>query len=204
MVSGTAFAVTAILPSSSSIFSYRIVFHSRHMIRGPPRDIKFIGTRVTSIYSAHLKVPSHFFVVVKVDLLNWEIPNLDSIWADKHSEILLASEIPLALDTEKGAFEDHERHQNPQTYDPSFFPIGSSYSIPIQTPSLFPNLVGPTNLTVPRLWKPSSLVSTSQREPTTMLTSATVCSCSCFSSPSAKRPILCRCLYAGTIMGLGI
>lgn len=58
------------------------------------------------------------------------------------------------------------------TDDPSFFPIGSSYSTPTQTPGA--NLVLPTNLTAPRLWKPGSVDSTWHLEPTRILGSSSV------------------------------
>jgi len=50
------------------------------------------------------------------------------------------------------------------TDDPSFFPIGSSYSTPTHRPEA--NLVLPTNRTVPRLWKPGSVDSIWHLEPT--------------------------------------
>jgi hypothetical protein len=81
------------------------------------------------------------------------------------------------------------------TDDPSFFPIGSSYSTPTHVPG--ENLVLPTNRTVPRLWKPGSVDSTWHLEPTWTLTSSSVfCGSSGF---SAKRPSFWRCLCARTV-----
>jgi len=76
--------------------------------------------------------------------------------------------------------------------------MGSSYSTPTQIPSPLPILALPTNLTVPRLLKPSSEDSTSHREPTGMSTRGAGWE-GCGSSCSANRPTLLRCLYARTV-----
>lgn len=86
-----------------------------------------------------------------------------------------------------------------KTHDPSFFPIGSSYSIPTQTPSPVPNLVKPTNRTVPRLWKSASVLSTSHREPIGIFSCGGAFDDSFSLSFSANLPILCLCLYARTV-----
>ena len=80
-----------------------------------------------------------------------------------------------------------------RTYDPSFFPSGSSYSTPTHVPLL--NFVVPTYLTVPRLLSPGSVDSISQREPTSMSTAS---SASGVASFCANRPTLFRCLKART------
>ena len=84
------------------------------------------------------------------------------------------------------------------TYDPSFRPIGSSYSMPTQTP-VFAKVVWPTKRTVPRLWSPSSVDLTSQRAPIGMSTPVT--GAGTVSDGGANRPTLCRCLYASTESG---
>lgn len=72
--------------------------------------------------------------------------------------------------------------------------------MPIHTPSPLPNLVGPTKRTVPRLWKFSSVVSTSHRAPTEISTLGAGAGADWdWASASANRPILFRCLNARTV-----
>lgn len=122
-------------------------------------------------------------LILQIDLFRREISHLDPIRPNKHTILRKTSEIPFALNpafnSRKNQHQHHHQHrcqhqgqqhrhqqkQNKQTHDPSFFPIGSSYSTPTQTPPLLPNFVVPTYLTVPLLWKPSSEDSTWQREP---------------------------------------
>ena len=41
----------------------------------------------------------HFLVIIKVNLLDWEITNLHTIWTHEYSKIWFACEVPFALNT---------------------------------------------------------------------------------------------------------
>lgn len=113
-------------------------------------------------------------LLVKVDLLYREIPGFNLARSNKYAICLPTLKIPFSLDPAHGRLSVNSwlRKGKRNTDDPSFFPIGSSYSTPTQTPG--ENLVSPTNLTVPRLWKPGSADSTWHLEPTWMLRSSSV------------------------------
>ena len=140
------------------------------------------------------------FVVVEVDFFNGEITHFNAIWFHEDSEIRFALKVPFpfhAANVMVSLVADDDDDMN-GTHDPSFFPIGSSYSTPTHTP--FAKSVGPTNRTVPRLRKSSSVDSTSQRPPTGILVTSGSSGSSSVAF-SAKRPILLRCLYASTVSG---
>ena len=142
----------------------------------------------------------HLFIT-EVYLLHREVTNLHPTGAYKDTIIRLTSEISLSLNAINipSRLSYHLSHsaQKLETYLPSFLPIGSSYSIPTQCPAA--NLVGPENLTVPRLSSPASVDTTWHREPTGISTIAVVVSRSLTSIFGANRPTLFFCLYARTV-----
>ena len=137
-------------------------------------------------------------LLVKVDLLHREISGFNLARSNEHAIPLSALKILLSLDSAHRCLsvDLRLREKKRNTDDPSFFPIGSSYSTPTQIPGA--NFVLPTNRTVPRLWKPGSLDSIWHLEPTWMLMSSSV-SRGSSSGCSAKRPSFWRCLYARTV-----
>lgn len=141
--------------------------------------------------------PLHLLIVIEINFFHRIVTHADPVGANKHAVVGLACEVTFPFDAKRrDGMSPNRAHIEGITHDPSFLPMGSSYSMPTQMPSPAPNFVVPTNRTVPRLWKPSSMVSTSHLDPTGMLTSGTAFSSGC--SLSANLPILCRCLYART------
>ena len=131
-------------------------------------------------------------LVIEIDLFYRKVPNPHSIRSHKNAIIGTTGKIPFPLDSNQRMSNDgYSRSRRKRvTHDPSFRPIGSSYSMPTQTPA-FAMMVWPTKRTVPRLWNPSWADSTSQRAPIGMSTSAAGGG---VSDGGANRPTLCRCL----------
>lgn len=113
-------------------------------------------------------------LLVEVDLFHWEVTSFNLVGPNEHAISLPTLEIPLPLDTGHAYLSVNLelRKARHGTHDPLFFPIGSSYSTPTHTAGA--NLVAPTNLTVPRLWKPGSVDSIWHLEPTWMFASSSI------------------------------